>query len=114
MVGRGVLAVGETETLARSVSDRSAMDEERSEKRAFLTVVLPALLRSLSGGVCRRVTCWGRAGTVAVEVLVLCAGILGWDRSFMVPRGEEVADLTHLSAELSRLHGVERENSYYE
>lgn len=103
-VGWGVVAGGEIETLAGSGSERSAVEEERSERRSFRTVMLPALLRSLRGGVCRRVTCWGRAGTGVAEVVLLFAGVLVWDPRFMVSRGEEVANWS----EWGGVHGVER------
>ena len=112
VVGLGVCAAGELE----SVSDRSAMEEEeeRSSKRPFRTVMLPALLRSLSGGVCRRGTCWGSDGTGDVEGVLVSAGIWVWDRSFMVSNWEEVARWTELGAGLSWLRGVERQSSYCE
>ena len=62
-------------------------DDESSDKRSFLATVLPALLSSLIGGVCSRVMAGGRAGTLAVGVVVLLSvGILDLDRNFMFPR----------------------------
>ena len=66
-------------------------DDESSDNWSFLAIVLPALLSSLIGGVCSRVMVGGRAGIVAVGVVVLLSvGILDLDRNFMLPRVLEV------------------------
>lgn len=73
-----------------SVSDSSTTDDEKSDGCSFLTVVLPALLRSLSGGVCRRVVSGGRTGTVAGTVMLSLAGCLLLGRSFMSAGSRDV------------------------
>ena len=84
------------------------MDDERSEKRSSLAMVLAALLSSLIGGVCSRMMFGGRTGEVAVTVLLLLAGIWILDRNFMLLRVEAAPKLADLSVGLSQ--GARRED----
>lgn len=83
------------------------MDDESSDRRSFLATVLPALLSSLTGGVCSLVMLRGRIGRVAVTLGLLLMGTLVLDRSFMFPRVEKVQKVAVLGVELSRMHRIE-------
>ena len=75
--------VGVSRSIASSVSDAEVTDEERSYNGSFRAPVLPALLSSLIGGVRRRAMRGGRAGAVAVRVLLSAEGGLILGRSFI-------------------------------
>ena len=87
---------GNVKSIVASISQQSTTDEERSDRRSFLAIVLSALLSSLIGGVCRRAIFGGRTGTVAAAALLVLVDVLFLGRSFMVP----VSDLAGLGSVL--------------
>ena len=70
VVGLELFFVGDNESGVSSASYVSAMDDESSERRVFLAIVLPALLTSLIGRVRSRVIFGGWTGRVAVTVML--------------------------------------------
>ena len=106
VIGFRPLFVGVTESLVSSVSDRSMIDDESSARRSFFVMVLPALLSSLTGGVCSLVMFGGRTGRVAVTLGLLLVGLLVLDRSFIFPKVEEVGLMAVLDVDLSLRYGI--------
>lgn len=105
MIGFRPLFVGVTEYIASSVSDRSIIEDESSDRRSLFAMVLPALLSSLMGGVCSLVMCGGRTGSVAVTLGQLLGGdLIILDRSFIFPIVEDVKQVAVLDVENSRMH----------
>lgn len=107
IVGLRLFSCGDTGSIVSTGLDMSTIDVERSDRRSFLAMVLPALLSSLMGGVCSRDKSEGRTGTVAVTVLLFPVSVSNLDRSFMLPRVADVLKSAVLGSGISQ--GMQRQ-----